>query len=160
MPAAMRRQGVGDETMALCGQMQRKMANKKRRRQKPAVPFRWFVSLSLDIYWDGPGKCKKLGDSPDEFGWGERHDCPDAVLNAENFQYPKYKRTVSGRMQNFPAEINQNHDAPAPWFFYAHPGRMKPVWAIFIPKFARHGAKLHGRSGCDPFQQQGKLWVK
>lgn len=91
MPAAMRQQGVGDETMALCGQMQRKMANKKRRKQKPTVPFRWFVSLSLDIYWDGPGKCKKLGDSPDEFGWGERYGCPDAVLNTENFQYPKYK---------------------------------------------------------------------
>ena len=36
-------------------------------------------------------------------------------------------------------------------------GRMKPVWAIFIPKFARHGVKLHSRSGCDLFQQQGKL---
>ena len=22
------------------------------------------------IHWDGPGKCKKLGNSPDIFGWG------------------------------------------------------------------------------------------
>ena len=34
--------------MALCGQMQRKMA-KKRRRQKPAARSRWFESLILDI---------------------------------------------------------------------------------------------------------------
>ena len=44
------------------------------------------------IYWDGPGKCKKRGDSPDEFGWGDRHDCPDAVLNTKNFQYSTYEK--------------------------------------------------------------------
>ena len=43
------------------------------------------------VYWDGPGKCRKLGDSPDDFGWGKRHDCPDAVLNTKHFSYPQYE---------------------------------------------------------------------
>ena len=43
------------------------------------------------IHWDGPGKCKKLGNSPDIFEWGERHDCPNAILNTESFQYPQYR---------------------------------------------------------------------
>ena len=46
---------------------------------------------NICVYWDGPGKCKKLGDSPDDFGWGKRHDCPYAVLNTEHFSYPKYE---------------------------------------------------------------------
>ena len=44
------------------------------------------------VYWDGPGKCKKLGDSPDVFGWGERHDCPDAILDTNHFLYPAYEK--------------------------------------------------------------------
>lgn len=47
---------------------------------------------NICIYWNGPGKCKKLGDSPDKFGWGERHDCPDAILDTGSFQYPAYQK--------------------------------------------------------------------
>ena len=54
-------------------------------------PGECIPECNVCIYWDGPGKCKKLDDSPDVFGWGERHDCPDAVLNTESFQYPKYQ---------------------------------------------------------------------
>ncbi len=36
--------------MALCSQMQRKMANKKRRRQKPAANFsEWATTIMLNI---------------------------------------------------------------------------------------------------------------
>lgn len=44
------------------------------------------------VYWNGPGKCKKLGDSPDDFEFGKRHDCPDAVLNTNSFQYSRYEK--------------------------------------------------------------------
>lgn len=44
------------------------------------------------VYWNGSGKCKKLGDSPDVFGWGERHDCPDAILDTNCFSYPAYEK--------------------------------------------------------------------
>lgn len=40
--------------------------------------------------WAGPGKCKKLGESPDIYGWGERRDCPEAVLDTEDFGYPTF----------------------------------------------------------------------
>ena len=40
--------------------------------------------------WNGPGKCKKLGKSPDAYSDGERRDCPDAVLDTENFGFPRF----------------------------------------------------------------------
>ncbi len=40
--------------------------------------------------WDGPGKCKKMGESPDIYGWGEKRDCPEAVLDIENFGFPQF----------------------------------------------------------------------
>lgn len=40
--------------------------------------------------WDGPGKCKKLGKSPDIYGWGERRDCPDAILDKTKIGYYKF----------------------------------------------------------------------
>lgn len=40
--------------------------------------------------WDGPGKCMKLGESPDIYGWGERRDCPDAVLDTDDFAFPQF----------------------------------------------------------------------
>ena len=41
--------------------------------------------------WDGPGKCKKLGESPAAYSqeW-EKRDCPDAVLDTEVFLFPKF----------------------------------------------------------------------
>lgn len=40
--------------------------------------------------WNGPGKCKKLGESPDIYSWGERRDCPEAVLDTETFGFPQF----------------------------------------------------------------------
>ncbi len=40
--------------------------------------------------WNGPGKCKKLGESPDIYGWGERRDCPDAVLDTKKVSFPRF----------------------------------------------------------------------
>lgn len=40
--------------------------------------------------WNGPGKCRKLGESPDIYGWGERRDCPEAVLDTETFGFPQF----------------------------------------------------------------------
>lgn len=50
------------------------------------------------VYWDGPGKCKKYGTSPDELRWGNRHDCPNAVLNTHHFAYQQYQKL-------YPAEV-------------------------------------------------------
>lgn len=43
------------------------------------------------VYWNGPGRCKKRGHSPDDFRCGKRHDCPDAVLNTGHFLYDQYQ---------------------------------------------------------------------
>lgn len=40
--------------------------------------------------WDGPGKCKKLGKSPDIYSNGERRSCPDAVLDTDDFAFPQF----------------------------------------------------------------------
>ena len=41
--------------------------------------------------WDGPGKCKKLGESPDVYSWEwEKRDCPEAVLDTKTFGFPKF----------------------------------------------------------------------
>lgn len=42
--------------------------------------------------WNGPGKCKKLGESPDIYGWGEKRDCLEAVLDTENFGFPQFSK--------------------------------------------------------------------
>ena len=41
--------------------------------------------------WNGPGKCKKLGESPDVYSWewGKR-DCPEAILDTETFGFPQF----------------------------------------------------------------------
>ena len=44
------------------------------------------------VYWDGPGKCKKLGAPSDEIRWGKRHDCPDVILDTNRFLYPAYEK--------------------------------------------------------------------
>lgn len=40
--------------------------------------------------WNGPGKCKKLGESLNSHRRCERRDCPEAVLNTENFAFPQF----------------------------------------------------------------------
>ena len=41
--------------------------------------------------WNGPGKCKKLGESPGTYSdeW-EKRDCPDAVLDTDTFGFPQF----------------------------------------------------------------------
>lgn len=41
--------------------------------------------------WNGPGKCKKLGESPHTYSrnW-EKRDCPEAVLDTADFAFPKF----------------------------------------------------------------------
>ena len=43
------------------------------------------------IYRIKPGECKKNGTPSDDFCFGERHDCPYAILNTAHFLYPKYQ---------------------------------------------------------------------
>jgi len=31
-----------------------------------------------------------MGESPDIYGWGEKRDCPEAVLDIENFGFPQF----------------------------------------------------------------------
>ena len=45
---------------------------------------------SVCLSWDGYGKCKKLGKSPDAYRTSERRDCPEAVLDTENFGFPQF----------------------------------------------------------------------
>lgn len=40
--------------------------------------------------WDGPGKCKKLGKSPDAYRTWEKRDCPYAVLDTDDFAFPEF----------------------------------------------------------------------
>jgi len=40
--------------------------------------------------WDGPGKCRKLGKSPDVYRTWEKRDCPDAVLDETKIGYRKF----------------------------------------------------------------------
>lgn len=42
--------------------------------------------------WDGPGKCRELGKSPDIYGWGEKRDCPDAVLVTERPGFQQFAK--------------------------------------------------------------------
>lgn len=42
--------------------------------------------------WDGPGKCKKLGKSPDAYRTWEKRDCPEAVLDTETFGFPQFAK--------------------------------------------------------------------
>lgn len=41
--------------------------------------------------WNGPGKCKKLGESQGAYSdeW-EKRDCPEAVLDTETFGFPQF----------------------------------------------------------------------
>lgn len=43
------------------------------------------------IFRYAPGKCKLIGDIPKDLRYGDRHDCPDAVLNTKGFTYPQYQ---------------------------------------------------------------------
>lgn len=40
--------------------------------------------------WNGPGKCKKRGKSLDIYRRCERRDCPDAVLDTDDFGFPQF----------------------------------------------------------------------
>ncbi len=40
--------------------------------------------------WNGPGKCKKLGKSPDAYREVDKRDCPEAVLDTEIFCFKKF----------------------------------------------------------------------
>lgn len=40
--------------------------------------------------WDGYGKCKKLGKSPDAYREAERQDCQEAILDTNNFGFPRF----------------------------------------------------------------------
>ena len=40
--------------------------------------------------WDGYGKCKKLGKSPEAYSGWEKRDCPEAVLDSTKFAYRKF----------------------------------------------------------------------
>lgn len=40
--------------------------------------------------WDGPGKCKELGNSPDAYRTWEKRDCPYAVLDNKKIGYRKF----------------------------------------------------------------------
>lgn len=40
--------------------------------------------------WNGPGKCKKLGKSPDTYREVDKRDCPEAVLDTEIFCFKKF----------------------------------------------------------------------
>ncbi len=40
--------------------------------------------------WNGYGKCKKLGKSPDAYREAERQDCPEAVLDTGLPAYSKF----------------------------------------------------------------------
>ena len=42
------------------------------------------------LNWNGPGKCKKFGESPDIYGWGEKRDCSAAVLDTGTFGFPQF----------------------------------------------------------------------
>lgn len=40
--------------------------------------------------WNGPGKCKKLGESLGIYRRCERRDCPEAILDTETFGFPQF----------------------------------------------------------------------
>ncbi|MCI9557572.1 MAG: hypothetical protein HFF53_11675 [Lawsonibacter sp.] len=40
--------------------------------------------------WNGPGKCKKLGESPAAYKGWEKRDCLEAVLDTETFGFPQF----------------------------------------------------------------------
>ena len=40
--------------------------------------------------WNGPGKCKKLGESPAAYKGWEKRDCLEAVLDTETFGFPRF----------------------------------------------------------------------
>ena len=52
--------------------------------------------------WDGPGKCKLLGTSPDEFRWGDRRDCPHAILNPKRLSYPRFAELYPEDVKRLP----------------------------------------------------------
>lgn len=43
------------------------------------------------IYRTRPGRCEIIGETPEYFRFGTRHDCPDAVLDVHSFIYPEYE---------------------------------------------------------------------
>lgn len=43
------------------------------------------------IYRIKPGECEKVGAPSDEIRFGNRRDCPYAILNTAHFLYPKYQ---------------------------------------------------------------------
>lgn len=64
--------------------------------------------------WDGYGKCKKLGKSPDVYRESEKRDCPDAVLATERpgFQefselYPEDTKKLLERQKG--SQDDQDH---------------------------------------------------
>ena len=40
--------------------------------------------------WDGPGKCKVLGNSPEIYRNSEKRDCSHAVLDTKRFNFPRF----------------------------------------------------------------------
>ena len=40
--------------------------------------------------WDGPGKCKVLGNSPEVYRSSEKRDCSHAVLDTKRFNFPRF----------------------------------------------------------------------
>lgn len=40
--------------------------------------------------WDGFGKCKKLGKSPDAYSDVKKRDCPYAVLDTADLSFPRF----------------------------------------------------------------------
>lgn len=45
---------------------------------------------SACLYWDGYGKCKKLGKSPDAYRTNERQDCTEAILDTKRFTFSTF----------------------------------------------------------------------
>lgn len=49
------------------------------------------------IYWNGRGKCKIYGESPDIYMSGKSYDCEKAVLDKDCFLYDKYIKLLNDK---------------------------------------------------------------
>lgn len=45
---------------------------------------------SVCLNWNGYGRCKKLGKSPDAYREAERQDCPEAMLDTKRFTFAQF----------------------------------------------------------------------
>lgn len=45
---------------------------------------------SACLNWNGYGKCKKLGKSPDAYREADRQDCPEAMLDTKRFTFSQF----------------------------------------------------------------------